>query len=64
MMDKKSLLEDAEPEHLEWLKMVLKDCESESDYVRINAMRMLGQYLGIIGSKKAAKGRQVDVRFS
>lgn len=63
-MDKTHLLEQAEPEHLEWLKMILKDCESEADYVRINAMRMLGQYLGIIGSKKVAKGRSVDVKFS
>lgn len=62
--DFKDLVERAEPEHKAWLQAIVADILSDNAYVSVQAKRMLGTYLGIIGKNKSAKGRRVDVDFS
>ncbi len=62
--DFQKIIDSAEPEHQPWLETVIDDIFSENNYVAVNAKRMLGTYLGIIGNNKTAKGRKVQVEFS
>lgn len=62
--DFRDLIEKAEPEHRAWLSAVVEDLFSDNNYVSVNAKRMLGTYLGIIGNNKTARGRKVEVDFS
>lgn len=60
--DYKSLLDAASEEHKAWLEAVIDDTLSDNNYVAVNAKRMLGTYLGIIGNKKSTAGPTVEVK--
>ena len=61
--DYQSLIDLAAPEHKAWLEAVIDDTLSDNNYVAVNAKRMLGTYLGIIGNKKSISGQTTEVKI-